>query len=398
MKILKKSFIFFIFALAFLAFTSSAKAATLSQTNVSLNQGQSTTIYAYNTYSSLYVSNNSNSSVATVTISGNNINIYGTGYGSANVSICEYNNSSCNTIYITVNNSSYNNLSLSQTNLYLSVGQSSTITSYNNYGNLYVSNNSNSSVATATANGNTISVYGVASGSTNLTICQTGNNNSCGTVYVTVSGNYYNYNYGVNNIGLNISNLTLTTGGSAVLTSANSQSLYVSSNSNPNVASTSYSTVIAGCANNAQYNIYTGQPCYYNYNYNYGYNNDGSVTVSAISAGTTTLTLCQNNNSACNTLYVTVTGFGFVNNVYPYTNYNSSTGCYFTRVLRLGSSGSDVECLQSYLINRGYLANQIVNSYFDSASRDAVIAFQRDNNLYADGIVGRNTRIALFGN
>jgi hypothetical protein len=212
---------------------------------------------------------------------------------------------------------------------------------------------------------------------------------------VTVGGN--NYIYPVNNIGLNISNLTLTTGGSAILTSANYQNLYVSSNSNPNVASTSNSSVIAGCANNAQYNIYTGIPCYYNNNYN-NYSNSGSVTVSALSAGTTTLTLCQNNNSACNTLYVTVTGFGFVNNVYPYTNYNSSTGCYFTRVLRLGSSGSDVECLQSYLINRGYLTNQTVNSYFDSATQSAVMAFQRDNYLSADGIVGRNTRVALFGN
>lgn len=396
MKILKKSLIFLVFALAFLVFTTNTKAATLSQSNVTLTQGQTTTVYAYNVYSSLYVSSNSNSNIATVTISGNNINVYGNTSGNTNVSICEYNNASCNILYVTVSGSYYNNLSLSQTNLSLSVGQSSTITAYNNYGNLYVSSNSNSSVATATASGNSISVYGFATGSATLVICQTGNTNTCGTVYVTVGGNYI---YPINNIGLNISNITLTTGGSAVLTSANSQNLYVSSNSNPNVASTSNSSIIAGCANNAQYNVITGQPCYYNYNYNYNnYSNSGSVTISAISAGTTTLTLCQNNTNTCNTIYVTVTGLGFVNNVYPYTNYNSSTGCYFTRVLRLGSSGTDVECLQSYLLSRGYLANQIVNSYFDSATQSAVIAFQRDNYLYTDGIVGRNTRVALFGN
>ncbi|MCC7160515.1 peptidoglycan-binding protein [Candidatus Nomurabacteria bacterium] len=400
MKILKKSLIFLIFALVFLAFTTNTKAATLSQTNVSLNQGQTTTVYAYNVYSSLYVSSNSNSNIATVTISGNNINIYGNTSGSTNVSICEYNNASCNILYVTVSGSYYNNLSLSQTNLSLSVGQSSTITAYNNYGNLYVSSNSNSSVATATASGNSISVYGFATGSATLVICQTGNTNTCGTVYVTVGGNYI---YPINNIGLNISNITLTTGGSAILTSANSQNLYVSSNSNPNVASTSNSSIIAGCANNAQYNIYTGIPCYYNNNYN-NYNS-GSVTVSALSAGTTTLTLCQNNTNTCNTIYVTVTGLGLVNNIYPYTNYNvpvptvlGAQTCYFGTLLRYGMTGSNVYCLQSLLYERGYLNQNDLNSTFDWKTQNAVMSFQRDNYLYADGIVGRNTRIALFGN
>jgi hypothetical protein len=346
MKIYKK---LVISCLVFLAFGGSAQAANLSQTNVSLSQGQSSTVYASNVSTFLYLSNNSNSNVATVSIGGNTISIYANSTGSTTATICENNANNCNNIYIVVNSNNNGNsgaLSLSQTNLSLSVGQTSNITAYNNYGTLYISNNSNQNIATASASGNSVSIYANSIGSTNITICQSGNTSSCGTVYVNVIGGYgYNpINALVNTLGLNISSLNFSVGDSMTVSSANSNlgGLYVSSNSNPGVVSTSYSSLTLGCYGNSQYSILTGQPCYggigYSNNYNggstgyssvpgcYGNSqysiltgqycygggygstntNNTSLVISAVSIGSDMLTLCQNNGNACNTLYISV--------------------------------------------------------------------------------------------
>lgn len=338
--------------MAFLSFGSNTQAATLSQTNVSLSQGQSSTVYASNVSSFLYLSSNSNSNVATVSISGNNISIYANNNGSTTATICDNNVNNCNTIYIVVNdnnNGNSGNLSLSQTNLSLSVGQTSNITSYNNYGTLYISNNSNPNIATASASGNNVSIYANSIGSTNIIICQSGNINSCGTVYVNVTGGYgYNPISNLANIlGLNISSLNLSIGNSMTVSSANSNlgGLYVSTNSNPGVVSVSYSSITPGCYGNSQYNILTGQPCYsvmgYPNNYNGGSagyssipgcygnsqysiltgqscysgsygstntnNNNTPLVISAVSIGSDMLTLCQSSGNVCSTLYISVT-------------------------------------------------------------------------------------------
>lgn len=299
--------------------------------------------------------------------------------------------------------------SLSQTSVTLSVGQTNTVNAYNVYNSLYVSNNSNSNVASVTINGNNINIYGSTSGNTTATICEY-STSSCNSLYITVNGGYYN---NTNNTGLNISNFTLPIGSSATLSSSNGTSLNVSSNSNPNVASATYSSLAPGCYGNSTYSITTGQPCYAN---NYYVNNNGSLLINALSAGSSTITVCQNqnqnynynynNNGNCNTVYVTVTG-GIT--PVPYTNYQNyypgtptvlgASTCYFARSLWIGTSGADVSCLQTLLADRGYFSNQNnFSSYFDSATKNAVMAFQRDNYLFSDGIVGRNTRALLFGN
>ena len=71
MKTYKKLFISGLIAIAFFALAGNTKAATLSQTSISVAVGQTSTVYAYNVISSLYISNNSSSNVATVYISGN---------------------------------------------------------------------------------------------------------------------------------------------------------------------------------------------------------------------------------------------------------------------------------------------------------------------------------------
>jgi hypothetical protein len=392
MKTYKKIFVSSLVAIAFLALVGNARAVTLNQTSISLNVGQSSSVYAYNVSSSLYLSNNSNPNVATVSISGSNVNIYGVMAGSTNATICD-SLSGCSVLYITVN--SYSNssgtLSLSQTNISINTGQTSTITAYNNnynYGTLYISNNSNTNVATASVSGSVITIYGNGVGSTTITICQNYNVISCGTVYVTVGNGYYNNS----SSGLNLSNLTLSIGSSATISPSNNNyysnynynntGLYVSSNSNPLVASTSSSSAVSGCYGNSLYSITTGQLCNNNYYNNYSnnsilgcyagniysivtgqlcnnnyYNNysnnytpsystsyipgcygtnqysittgqscygggstngNGSVVITAVSNGFDNITLCQNGGT-CNTIYVTVTGYATpVNSSYYY--------------------------------------------------------------------------------
>jgi len=66
-------------------------------------------------------------------------------------------------------------------------------------------------------------------------------------------------------------------------------------------------------------------------------------------------------------------------------------------LLREGSRGEEVSTLQRELKNRGYFTYPNITGYFGPITRDAVIRFQRDNGLLVDGIVGPQTRKALYG-
>ncbi len=68
----------------------------------------------------------------------------------------------------------------------------------------------------------------------------------------------------------------------------------------------------------------------------------------------------------------------------------------FADVLKKGSSGENVEKLQSELKKKGYLAVE-VSGYFGSMTEAAVKKFQSENKLTVDGIVGEGTGKALFG-
>jgi Putative peptidoglycan binding domain len=64
-------------------------------------------------------------------------------------------------------------------------------------------------------------------------------------------------------------------------------------------------------------------------------------------------------------------------------------------VVRVGSSGSDVEALQQQLAVAGHACT--VDGKFGPATRAAVVAFQRQRGLAADGVVGAMTWQALGG-
>jgi hypothetical protein len=253
---------------------------SLSQSSVSLTAGQSQSVTAYNnSYGSLYISSNSNSAVVSPTISGNQINLYALTSGSSTISVCA-SYGQCASIYVTVSGgtcSYYNcggNLILSQTNINLSAGQSSTVTASNFGGSLYVSSNSNSSVVTPSISGSQITLYGLNTGSSTVTVCS-GNSSSCGSIYVTVYGGS---TYG--NITFSQSSITLTSGQSSTINIYSNNAYgfyYISSNSNNNVVSASIS--------------------------------GSSLYLSPIASGSSTITVCQYNNNNCGSVYVTVSGY-----------------------------------------------------------------------------------------
>ncbi len=259
---------------------------TFSNNNPSLSVGQSMSITVsspiYGASQSFYVSNNSNNSVVTASMNGSTLQLYGQNSGSSTIAVCQSGTSACSNLYVTVNGSGYctfgncggNTLSLSQSSLTLSQGQTATVTSYSSSGNLYVSGNTNSGVASYTTSGNQITIYGVSNGSTTFTICASGY--SCASLYVTVTG--YGNNGSVtlsqNSMSLNVGqNLTTAIYGSG------SGNYYVSNNSNSGVASASI--------------------------------NGSTVNVYGNSAGSTNITVCQSGNNNCATLYVSVSGSGY---------------------------------------------------------------------------------------
>ena len=66
-----------------------------------------------------------------------------------------------------------------------------------------------------------------------------------------------------------------------------------------------------------------------------------------------------------------------------------------TATLRYGMRSATVSALQTRLKELGYFSHS-VTGYFGTATRTAVQAFQRDNGLTADGLVGSATRARLY--
>lgn len=75
----------------------------------------------------------------------------------------------------------------------------------------------------------------------------------------------------------------------------------------------------------------------------------------------------------------------------PITSPNSPSG---SQTIRYGSRGAEVEVLQRRLANLGYY-NGPIDGSFGSSTYDAVVWFQRNNNLSGDGVVGPSTWAAL---
>jgi hypothetical protein len=268
---------------------SCSGSVSISQSSVSLSVGQSTTVTLSGS-SSYYVSSNTNSSIVTTSISGNSLYLYGSQAGSSTVTVCSNQYSGCVNVYVTVSGGNYygGSISFSQSNVNVSLYQSTTVSIYGGNSSYYVSSNSNSYVVDASISGSSLYLYAKNNGSSTLSVCSY-NNAQCGSVYVTVGG-------GSSNTGVSFSESNPTLGmGQNRTIAINSNNYYggyyyISSNTNVTVidATISGSNVML-----------------------YGKNN-----------GSSTVTVCQSSNG-CGSLYVSVTGN---NQYYPYNPFGNVYG------------------------------------------------------------------------
>lgn len=255
----------------------------LSQSSLTLAQGQSSQVTAYNTSGSIYLSSNTNSGVASSSVSGNTITIYAGSQGSTTMSFCGNYQSSCATLYVTVSGgSSGNQLTFSNSNPSLTANQSQSVNIYSSYSgsySYYVSNNTNSSVVDTSISGSSLYLYGKQNGNATVTVCQY-TSGYCGYLYVNVGGG------NTGQVWFSPSNPTLSAGQSLAV-SINSQTYYNTSASQGNyyyVSSNSNSSVVSTTVSGATLNLY------------------------AQNAGTSNIQVCHSSLFLCGTLTVTVTG------------------------------------------------------------------------------------------
>ncbi|MCL5666611.1 MAG: hypothetical protein M1383_02475 [Patescibacteria group bacterium] len=275
---------------------------SFSQNNITLNAGQSQSVNIYGTGSSgsYYISSNSNSNAVSASISGTSVYLTANNAGSANISVCQSANSSCGILYVTVSGGS-GSLSLSQTNVNLSAGQSATVYAYGQP-NIYISNNTNSGVVTASVSGSQISLYGNNAGSSTVTVCAN-SASQCGYIYVTVGGGT------VGGLTFNPSSLSLASGQSSTVSISSGVNMsayppYVSSNSNSNAVSASVS-------NNQLY-------------------------VTGMNTGSSTITVCLSGGSTCGSINVTVNGYNNGNLSFTTTNLpQPAVGQYYSQQLQV---------------------------------------------------------------
>jgi len=326
---------------------------TFSQNNILLNVGQQTTISVAGT-GSYYISNNSNSNIASEQINGSSIVITAIASGATNVSICQ-SGGQCATLYITVSgttNTATVQPVLSQSSLSLASGQSATV-SISGTGNYYIGGNSNLSIASANISASTVAVSAITAGNTNISVCQNGG--QCATLYVTVSGTTNT----VAQLILSQSSLSMTPGQNTTVYATGSGSYYVASNSTPSVAS----VTISG----------------------------SSVVVSALGYGTDNISICQSGGQ-CVTLSVSVS----ISSSQPSTN--TPVAVYvFPRYLGSGDKGEDVFQLQKFLVQQGFLS-VAPTGHYGPATVAAVKKFQKAHSIKQTGSVGPATKDALNQN
>jgi hypothetical protein len=360
---------------------SGTQSLLFNQNNVSITSGQTVQISVAGGNSAYTVTNNSNPNVIQATISGQTVNLYtNTSSGSATITVCSTNMSSCGIITATaVPSNSTSALSFSQTNPVISIGQTSTITvSGGGSGTYYISSNSNPSIVQANIVSGTVTLFANSSGSSNITICSS--TGGCGIITSTVTALA---NGGT--IALSQSNLTLLVGQSVSITVSGASSPYsltnpgtvfqstisgntitisgvapgsyavpvcsangscallsvvvasISSGGNQPILSQSYLNLTSGQGSNVSI---SGNGGYYissntNSNVATAIINGNNISITANNSGTTNLLICQSGGQ-CTTLSVSVNGSSSTNNTT--TTSNPLSSITMSQIVPVGSS------------------------------------------------------------
>lgn len=415
---------------------SASGVITFSQNNLNIPIGSTATVNVSGGTGVYSISSNSAPNTVGATISGNVVSLYASNVaGSANVTVCSTNLSSCGVINVTVGESStYTDLIFSNTAPSLIVGQAMTVAITGGVAPYYISSNSNSSIVDASVSGNVITLSGMAAGSATITVCS--DTNACQTLPVTVGPT------SSGGITFSQSNAALTSGQSATITIyGGSGTYYISSNSNGDVASAEVSgvdAIIGGitagiddvvvCSNSGQCGtiyvtvsgstagavttnsagaftltqvlsvgqginiLLSGGTAPYTISSNTNgifsatINSGDVLTLAGTGVGQSSVTVCSA-SGLCMPIYIDVTaGAGTT---------TSGSGQYdFTTLLTYGSTGPAVTALQEQLTKDGVYTGPITGYYGDLTTA-AVETFQSDHGISPVGYVGPATRAAL---
>ncbi len=345
-------------------YVSTGGVLSLSQSSLSLAAGQTMSITISGGTAPYSVATPSGP-VYSTSISGNILTVQGLSSGSTQIAVCSA-SGGCTWLSLIVSGTSVSSgsLSLSQSSLTLSSGQTSTVSIYGS-GTYYISNGS-SSVASASISGSAVIVTALSTGTTTVTVCQNGS--GCIPLYVSVntsSNTTTSYGQGTL-LAFGTPLETLGVGQSATVPiSGGSGSYYIAYASNTSAASASVS-------GNSLY--LTGQQ-------------SNSVDV---------ITVCSSANT-CGALPVavgTIATTTTTSTVTTTTSGGASDGYVFTNFLTLGTESAEVAELQKRLGALGYFSGNDTG-YFGALTEQAVKAFQSAHGIAPVGYVGPSTRTAL---
>ncbi len=402
-----------------------------SQNNITIPAGQTATVSVSGGTGVYSITSNSNPASVQATLNGSVISLYaGNVNGSSAITVCSTNMSSCGVVTATAGNTStYSALSFSQTNPVISIGQSTTLTVTGGIAPYYINSNSNSSVVQTNMSSNVLTLSGLVAGSASITVCSA--TNACGTFTATVTAYGGAVTFGQNSV-------TIAVGQNATVPVSGSGGYYVSSNSNPGVASAILSgsnivvsgnaagtsaitvcagtsqcgtlpvTVTGGTSASSGQAIAVGQVLSVGQGTNlmlsggtspYYVSSNATVCSAKISSGnvltlvgtgvgSSSVTVCASGGVLCATIPVTVTsatagGTGA-----------SASSYLFTSLLTYGSTGEEVTQLQKKLTSEGVYSGPITGYYGDLTVL-AVKKFQSEHGISSVGYVGPSTRAAL---
>jgi hypothetical protein len=419
--------------------SSGVQQLNFNQNNFSIYSGQTSNVTVSGGSGSYIISNNSNVDSVQASINGAVISLTANSTsGAASITVCTTDMNYCG--ILNVNSTAVNStaITFSQTNPFVSLNQSVTITIYGGTGtNFYVSSNSNPSVVQANITGNILTLIGNVAGSSNISVCayagscasltanvgsSTGDSNSVSlsqsalsilagqATSITIYGGSTPYNISSLNSGnifsSNISGNILTIYGvnqgsvtASVCASVGCADLSItvgSVTSTVNPPSFSQNNILLNVEQQATVNI-SGNSGYYIANnsaptlVSASVSGD-SVIVTALLAGTSNITICQNGGQ-CSALYITVSSLVQSNNE---VSAPATTEVYFSldRYLGPGDNGDDVLQLQNALKKLGLLS-ATPNGYYGLATTAAIKAFQNQHGINQTGNVGPSTKLAL---
>jgi hypothetical protein len=324
----------------------------LSQNNVTISAGQLISVNISGgtvPYSIIQP----NDGIAQYSLNNSAISVTGIKSGTSQATVCS---SAGGCITLTVIVSSSGNTvsgvqpSFSQNNVSINTNQTTSILMTGN-GGYYISNNSNQNILAASVSGNSLVLTGVAIGSANINVCQTGG--QCNVLYVTVS-NSATSNATVIPITFDKQSITLKPGdaSSAVVSGGSGSGYYISYNSKSDVVG----VYILG----------------------------NTLIIAGKAIGSGTISVCSSAN-ACASISVSVQG----------GNQSSNNSKYkFTKPLKFGLTNTEVTELQKRLTEEGIYSGPITG-YYGSLTVAAVKKYQKKVGLEQLGSVGPGTRAAL---